>query len=160
MAYYYTNVFQDSVKLFQYKTPGKSDFVIKNLSANCRIRSYSNVELNCRINYSLYIVIIFIWCWPCIFLAVINFTVLNLTIWFDIWKGLSVGHAVFGRFANHISTFHVSPVLDLISTLNWFDSEILKLQHGGYLFNDEMIRQILVKTRKQKGQLYSIRITK
>ena len=33
----------------------------------------------------------------------------------------SVVHAVFERFVNHISAFHVSPVLDLISTLNWFD---------------------------------------
>ena len=43
--------------------------------------------------------------------------------------------------------FHVSPVLHLISTLNLFDSVSLKLQHGGYLY-DEM-RQILVKTRER-----------
>ena len=36
-------------------------------------------------------------------------------------------HAVFWRFVNHISAFHASPVLDLISTLNWFDSANLRL---------------------------------
>ena len=44
--------------------------------------------------------------------------------------------------------FHVSPVLHLISTLKLFDSVSLKLQHGGYLYDDEM-RQILVKTRER-----------
>ena len=42
-------------------------------------------------------------CWHCIYLAVINFQLLNLTIWFDIRKGLSVVLAVLGRFVNHIS---------------------------------------------------------
>ena len=40
----------------------------------------------------------------------------------------------------------------LISTLNWFDSADLKLQHGGYLFDGEMMRQILVKKRKHRGK--------
>ena len=31
--YYYTTFFQDSVKLFQGKALGKSDFAIKNLGA-------------------------------------------------------------------------------------------------------------------------------
>ena len=113
---------------------------------NWRIRSHSDVELNCRFKYAL------ILCWHSIHLIVINFQLLNLAFWFDIWKGLNVAHAVFGRFVNHISAFHISSVLDLTSTLNWFDSESLKLQHGGYLFNDEMIRQILVKTRKHIGR--------
>ena len=56
-----------------------------------------------------------------------------------IW--VSVVHAVFGRFFNHISVFHISSVLDLTSTLNWFRSESLKLQHGGFVFFDEMMRQ-------------------
>ena len=74
-----------------------------------------------------------------------------MTIGFDIWKGLCVAHAAFGRFVNHISAFHVSPVLDLISTLNWFDSASLKLQHGWYFFNDEMMRQILVKIHQRSS---------
>ena len=40
------------------------------------------------------------------------------------------------------SQFHVRPVLDLISTLNLLDLASLKLRHGGYLFDDEMMRQI------------------
>ena len=78
---------------------------------------------------------------------------LNLAIWFGIRKkGLSVMHAVFGRFVNQISAFYLGPVLNLISTLNWFYLASLKLQHGGYLFNNEMMIQILVKTRKHIGK--------
>ena len=79
-------------------------------------------------------------CWHIIHLAVINFQLLILALWFDIWKRLSVVHAVFERFFNHISAIHVSLVLDLISPLNWFDLTHLKFQHGGYLFLDEMIK--------------------
>ena len=63
-----------------------------------------------------------------------------------------VVQAVFGRFINQISAFYVSPVLDLISTMNWFDLASLKPQHGGYLFDNEMMTQILVKTRKHTGK--------
>ena len=73
----------------------------------------------------------------------------NLVIWFGIWKGLT--YAAIKRLVNHISAFHVSPVLDLISILNWFDSAI-KLQHGGYLFDNKMMTKILVKTRKHIGK--------
>ena len=38
-----------------------------------------------------------------------------------------------------LSAFHVSPVLDVISTLNFFDSVSLKLQHGGCLFDNGMM---------------------
>ena len=51
-----------------------------------------------------------------------------------------------------MSVFYINSVLDLISTLNWFDSVSLKLQHSGYLFNNEMIAHILVKTRKHIGK--------
>ena len=67
-------------------------------------------------------------------LAAINFQLLNLAIWFEIWKWLSEGRAVFGRFVNHIFAFHSSPVLNLISTLNWFDLASLKLKQGQYFF--------------------------
>ena len=86
-------------------------------------------------------------CWHSIHLA----ATFNYCINF----GNLIWHTVFGRFVNHnISSFHVSPVLDLISTLNWFwFSEFKKkLQHGVYLFNNEMVRQILVKTRKHIGK--------
>ena len=72
-------------------------------------------------------------------------------------------HAVFGRFVNHISAFHMSPVLDLTSTLNLLDSASLKLQHGEYLFDDAMMRQILVKKEenieKEVYQMYQERAT-
>ena len=87
-----------------------------------------------------------------IHLAIINFQLLNLAIWFDIWKGVSVAHAINGRFVNYISAFHASPVLDLISTLNWFDLVNVKLQRDRYLFTDEMMRLILVKSRKHIGK--------
>ena len=88
-------------------------------------------------------------CWRSIHLAAINFQLLNFAdstsvktqcCTYCLWK------------INHISAFHVSPVLDLISTLNWSDSASSKHQHGGYLFDDEMMRQILVKTRKHIGK--------
>ena len=79
-----------------------------------------------------------------------------LTNWASV-KDSSVAHAPFGRFVYHISAFHVSPVLDLISTLNWFDSASLKLQHGGYLFDNKMMTQILVKTRKHIGKRSSLK---
>ena len=59
---------------------------------------------------------------------------------FNIWKVLSVVHAVFGIFVDHISVSHCSPVLDLIFALNSFDSASLRLQHSGYLFDDEILR--------------------
>ena len=120
--------------------------------ANWRIRSHSDVELNYRIKYLKYVVTALILCWHSVHIVAINFQPLNLAVWFNIWRGFSVAHAVPGRFVNHISAFHVSLVLDLISTLNWFDSSSLKLQHGGYLFDDDMMRQILVKTRKHIGK--------
>ena len=76
-----------------------------------------------------------------------------MAIWFSIRKkGLSVVYAVFGRFFNQISAFYVSPFLDLMSTSNWFGSASLKLQHSGYLFDNEMMAQILVKMRKHIGK--------
>ena len=116
------------------------------------IRSHSDVKLNCRIKYLNYVVITLILYWCNIRLAAINFQVLNLAIWFNIGIGLSVVHAAFGRFVNHIFAFHVSPVLDLIFALNWFELASSKLQHCWYLFDDEMMRQILTKTRKYIGK--------
>ena len=85
-------------------------------------------------------------------LAAINFQLLNLAIWFEIWKWLSDGRAVFGRFVNHIFAFHSSPVLNLISTLNWFDLASLKLKQGQYFFENEMMRHILMELRKYIGK--------
>ena len=122
------------------------------LFRNLLIRSHYEVELNCQIKYLKYVVIALILRWRSIHLAEINLQLLNLAIWFNIWKGLSVAHAVFRRIFNHICAFHVSHVQDLISNLNWCDLESLKLQHDGCLSNGEMIRQILVKLRKHIGK--------
>ena len=78
----------------------------------------------------------------------LTFNLLNLAIWFGICKGLSVVHSFFGRFVNDVSAFHISPALDLISTFNWFDLVNLKLQHGRFLFDNEMMTQIFMETRK------------
>ena len=80
--------------------------------ANRRIRFPSDVILNCRIKYLKYVMIALILHWRSI-LAAVNFQLGNL-IRHQKKKGLSVVYAVFGRFANQISTFYVSPVLDLI----------------------------------------------
>ena len=82
---------------------------------------YLQKEMRELLKYLKYIVIALLLYWGSMHLAAINFQLLNLAIWFDIWKRLSVEHAVFGRFINHISAFNVSPVLDLTSTLNLFD---------------------------------------
>ena len=88
-------------------------------------------------------------CWRSVHLAAINFQLLNLGIWFDICKELCCACCLWK--INHISAFHISPMLNLISTLNWLDSAGLKFWHGGYLSGD-MMRQVLVKNRKHIGK--------
>ena len=120
--------------------------------ANLRIRSHSDIRLNCQIKYSKYGKITLIMCWCSIHLATINFQLLSLAIWCEIWKGLKViVYAVCWGFVNQVSPIHDSPILYLISTLNWFDYPSLKLQEKGYLYDDDT-RQILVRTKKHIGK--------
>ena len=120
--------------------------------------------------YLKYVVIALVLCWRSIHRAVINFQLLNLAVWFDIWKDLSVAHAVFGRFLNHISVFHVSLVLDLISTLNWFDSVwvwnsnmvsicLMIRWSDRFWWRWESIKEKFIKDIR-KGRLHTIGITK
>ena len=79
-----------------------------------------------------YIVIALILCWHSIHVAVINFNLIKFGNLILRLKDSSVAHAVFGRFLNDIPAFHVI---------------LFK-----YLFDNEMMTQILVKTRKPIGK--------
>ena len=48
-----------------------------------------------------------------------------------IWQGFSAVHAVFETVVNQVFASHISSILDLIFSWNWFDSASLKLQHVG-----------------------------
>ena len=71
------------------------------------------------LKYLKYIVIALLLYWRSIHLTAINFQLLNLAIWFDIWKRLGVAHAVFGRFVSHIQYLHFTSVLSWILYPLW-----------------------------------------
>ena len=68
-----------------------------------------------------------------IHVATINFQLLNLAIWFEIWKVLKVMvYAVFWRFVNQVFPIHDSPIfLDIYLGLQFnYIQYNKKLKHG------------------------------
>ena len=113
--------------------------------ANWRIRSHSYVELNCRIQYLKYAVIAIILGWRGIHLAVSTIKFSNLIRHLkrtqfcacSLWK-ICLSHFCISRQS--------SPGFNVHFELIWFGE--FKTPNGGFLLDDEMMRLILVKTRK------------
>ena len=108
--------------------------------ANWRIRSHSDVKLNCRIKHLKYVVIAIILGWRGVHLAVSTIKFSNLIRHLkrtQLWK-ICLSHFCISRQS--------SPGFNVHFELIWFGE--FKTPNGGFLLDDEMMRLTLVKTRK------------